>query len=78
MISDRPYRKALPAGGRAGGDRGQDGSSSAPRVVAATDRAIETKPGFWTGLGANADPSKAETAVETLVGRPRGKETVPG
>jgi diguanylate cyclase (GGDEF)-like protein/putative nucleotidyltransferase with HDIG domain len=57
MISDRPYRKALPLEVAKAEIEDKAGTQFCPRVVAALNEAIASKPGFWAGLG---DESPAE------------------
>ncbi len=65
MISDRPYRKALPLEVARAEIEDKTGSQFCPRVVAALKSAIENKPGFWTSLGQDAQQSEAEAILAT-------------
>ncbi len=64
MISDRPYRKALPIEVARAEIEDKAGTQFCPRVVGALITAIETKPGFWAGLGetsGEAEPAAGPT-----------------
>ncbi len=63
MISDRPYRKALPLEVARAEIQDKAGTQFCPRVVAALIAAIESKPGFWAGLGESS--GEAAPAAET-------------
>ncbi|MDX6581519.1 MAG: hypothetical protein QOI10_703 [Solirubrobacterales bacterium] len=64
MISDRPYRKALPLETARDEIEANSGSQFCPRVVAALTEVIETKPGFWTGLGSGSAEPNPLTILE--------------
>jgi putative nucleotidyltransferase with HDIG domain len=82
MISDRPYRKALPLEVAKAEIEDKAGTQFCPRVVAALNAAIESKPGFWSGLGkesAERAPEAAPNVFEGLEaaanGAPNGHST---
>jgi diguanylate cyclase (GGDEF)-like protein/putative nucleotidyltransferase with HDIG domain len=65
MISDRPYRKALPLEVAKAEIEDKAGTQFCPRVVAALNEAIASKPGFWSGLGRES-PERAPEAAPNV------------
>ncbi len=79
MISDRPYRKALPLEVAKAEIESKAGTQFCPRVVAALLSAIESKPGFWAGLEHDTGvPGPAEAADNRRSLADPTRETVPG
>jgi putative nucleotidyltransferase with HDIG domain len=79
MISDRPYRKALPIEVARAEIEDKAGSQFCPRVVAALITVIETRPVFWAQLGEHTDdvlgaasPSVSEALEAPLAAPPNG------
>jgi len=68
MISDRPYRKALPLEVAKAEIEDKAGAQFCPRVVAALNEAIDQKPGFWSGLGKESPQAAAEAASSVFAG----------